>query len=272
MSESPIFFHRDSDPAMQQAHEQARATFKYFWRELTWERQRIIPGLSMAAVKAPFSDGDGSGTTGNPGVEHMWIDEVEFDGQTISGVLLNEPNWLKSVKAGDPVRIAARELSDWMYVIGSEVYGAYTVQVLRARMGRQERAEHDEAWGLEFGDPQQVRVVPTEKKSGGFFSRLFGGGKSEAAADEHPASVNLAPELRKQLAKQPELLAWRDDRGWSLLHVHSLAGNAEVVKVLLEAGVDSSLKTRHGATAMQLAHVLGWEKVVALLMAQGARG
>jgi uncharacterized protein YegJ (DUF2314 family) len=271
MSESPIFFHGGNDPEMLKAHEQARATFKYFWRELTWERQRIIPGLSMAAVKAPFADSPGQATTETPGVEHMWIDEVDFDGQTIRGVLLNEPSWLKSVKAGDEVSLPAKELSDWMYVIGSEVYGAYTVQVLRARMGTAERAEHDEAWGLEFGDPRQVRVVATEKKSGGFFKRLFGSSKSEAA-DEHPASVNLAPELRKQLAKQPELTSWRDDRGWSLLHVHSLAGNAEVVKVLLDAGFDPNLKTNHGATPLKLAHVLGWEKVAALLMAQGARG
>jgi uncharacterized protein YegJ (DUF2314 family) len=101
MGESPIFFHKGDDPEMLRAHEQARATFRYFWRELTWERQRIVPGLSMAAVKAPFSDGDGEGDGENPGVEHMWIDEVDFDGQTISGVLLNDPNWLKSVSAGD---------------------------------------------------------------------------------------------------------------------------------------------------------------------------
>src|SRR5688572_32410808 len=99
MSESPIFFHRGNDPEMLNAHEQARATFKYFWRELTWERQRIIPGLSMAAVKAPFADSPGQATTETPGVEHMWIDEVDFDGQTIRGALLNEPSWLKSVKA-----------------------------------------------------------------------------------------------------------------------------------------------------------------------------
>lgn len=271
MSDSPIFFHRGNDPEMLQAHERARATFKYFWRELAWERQRIVPALSMAAVKAPFADSAGPVTAETPAAEHMWIDEVDFDGQTIRGVLLNDPNWLKSVKAGDEVSIPIKDLSDWMYVIGTLVYGAYTVQVLRARMGSRERAEHDEAWGLEFGDPRQVRVVASEKKSGGFFKRLFGS-KSVAAVDEHPASVNLAPELRKQLANKPELHGWRDDRGWSLLHVHSLAGNAEVVKVLLDAGFDPNLKTNHGATPLKLAHVLGWEKVAALLMAQGARG
>ena len=31
----------------------------------------------------------------------MWLGEVDFDGQFVSGVLLNSPNWLKSFKAGD---------------------------------------------------------------------------------------------------------------------------------------------------------------------------
>jgi hypothetical protein len=173
------------------------------------------------------------------------------------------------------VRLPAKELSDWMYVIGSEVYGAYTVNVLRARMGTRERAEHDAAWGLEFGDPKQIRVVPSEKKSGGFFKSLFGG-KSDTADDpagkEHPASENMAPGLAKQLQENPGALTWRDDEGRTLLHVHALAGSSAVVKVLLDHGADFTARTKLGATPLQLAHVLGWEKVVALLMAKGARG
>lgn len=36
------------------AGERARKTFKYFWRELFWERRRIIPTLDFAMVKVPF--------------------------------------------------------------------------------------------------------------------------------------------------------------------------------------------------------------------------
>ena len=42
--------------------------------------------------------------------------------------------------------------------------------------------------------------------------------------------------------------------------------------MLLDHGADFNLRTKHGATAMQLAKVLGWEKVVALLAAKGAKG
>jgi len=140
----PVFLFDNSDPEMQRAYETARGTFRYFWREVAWERRRIVPALDLACVKAPFSDGRRVSST-NPEVEHMWIGEVDFDGQFVQGELLNNPNWLTSVKAGDAARIPLAEISDWMYAIGGEVYGAYTVNLMRSRMGARELREHDTA-------------------------------------------------------------------------------------------------------------------------------
>src|SRR5258708_28935318 len=92
---SKVFLFDNNDPEMQRAYENARATFRYFWREGAWERRRIVPALDLACVKAPFSDGEqGTRTKDTPEVEHMWLSEVDFDGQFVSGVLLNAPNWL----------------------------------------------------------------------------------------------------------------------------------------------------------------------------------
>ena len=93
MSE-PVFMFDDADPAMRQAYEAAQRSFKYFWRELSWEQRRIVPGLDMTMVKLPFTDGPR--TDDNPDYEHMWIGELDFDGETIAGQLLNSPNWLTS--------------------------------------------------------------------------------------------------------------------------------------------------------------------------------
>jgi uncharacterized protein YegJ (DUF2314 family) len=54
MSE-PVFMFDAKDPEMQQAYEAAQASFRYFWRELSWERRRIVPGLDMTMVKLPFT-------------------------------------------------------------------------------------------------------------------------------------------------------------------------------------------------------------------------
>ena len=51
----------------------------------------------------------------------MWLGEIDFDGQFVSGKLLNAPNWLKTVKQGDSARFRLGEITDWMYAISGEV-------------------------------------------------------------------------------------------------------------------------------------------------------
>lgn len=179
------------------------------------------------------------------------------------GARLNTPNWLKTVKEGDPARIPIGEISDWMYAIQGEVFGAYTVNLMRSRMGRQERQEHDGAWGLKFGDPTRIRVAPEPNKGGGLLKSWFG--KRQTDTEEHPMSESMASSLKDQLAKDPTLVSSKDDRGWTFLHHEALAGNLATVKVLLEAGADPKSATNHGMTPLQLARSLGWDKVVALL-------
>ncbi len=55
MGDSVIYYVEQADKPVNRASERARKTFKYFWRELFWERRRIIPALDFAMVKAPFS-------------------------------------------------------------------------------------------------------------------------------------------------------------------------------------------------------------------------
>src|SRR5690242_2934464 len=50
MSKSPVFSAPADDPALLAAMERARTTFKYLWRELTWEYRRIIPGVDVSGV------------------------------------------------------------------------------------------------------------------------------------------------------------------------------------------------------------------------------
>ena len=260
---SKVFMFDNSDPEMQAAYQRARASFRYFWREIAWERRRIVPALDLACVKAPFSDaGAGTPKTGDPEVEHMWLGEVDFDGQFVTGVLLNAPNWLKTVKEGDSARFPLGQISDWMYAISGEVYGAYTVNLMRSRMGARERKQHDDAWGLDFGDPKTIRIVPQKK---GWFRRR------DVEIQEHPMSEAMASSLEQQLIANPSMLHEKDDRGWTLLHQEALAGSTTTVKVLLERGADINAVTGHGMTPLQLARSLAWDKVIDLLMSKGAK-
>lgn len=261
---SPVFYFDGADPEMRTANERALATFRYFWREVAWERRRIIPGLDLAAIKAPFADGDLAAEGAE--IEHMWITDVNFDGRDVTGTLLNSPAGLTSVKEGDHVRIPLGLIGDWMYVVGGKVYGAYTVNVLRSRMDPRERREHDTAWGLDFGDPWKIRLNPWGDGPRGLLRRWFGPRHDEQAVPgEHPMSVAMAPSLKEQIAADPSLISARDDEGWTFLHSEALAGSLPTVQVLLDAGSDPNAKTNHGMTPVQLARSLGWEDVVALL-------
>jgi uncharacterized protein len=263
MSDAPsttvvIFDNNDSE--MQQAYEQARSTFRYFWRELAWERKRIVPALDLACIKAPFSDGPSPHRTeGSPESEQMWLNEIDFDGRFVSGILLNDPNWLKSVKVGDSARFTLNQITDWMYVIDGEVYGAFTVNLIRSRMSAKEREEHDRAWGLRFGDPATVRLVPVGGPGGGWFENL------DAADGEHPMSLAMVPSFQKGIIDDPTLIHSTDERGWTLLHQQALAGSAATVEVLLNAGADVNAVTENGMTPLQLACSLGWVNVASLL-------
>jgi uncharacterized protein YegJ (DUF2314 family) len=202
MSEA-VFMFDGQDEAMQQASEDARQTFKFFWRELSWERRRIVPGLDMAMIKLPFTDGPR--TDGRPDYEVMWVGEVDFDGETLSGQLCNSPNWLASVREGDGVQVPFAQLADWMMVADGHAYGGFTVNQMRAQMNRAERQQHDAAWGLKFGDPADIRVEIdlTGRSRGGLLSGLFG--RKRQAADspdgfkDHPMCINMIESIREQL-------------------------------------------------------------------------
>ena len=260
----------NEDPQMAAAIIKARKTFKFFWRELSWEYRRIIPGLDLYAVKFEFKTNKkrlfGGGV---PEAEMMWVSDVQFDGRTIKGVLLNKPNWIKGLKAGSEVELPFSDLLDWMYAIGGVVYGGHTVQVMRAGMQPEERAGHDAAWGLDFGDPGVVRLAPQPVRGeDGDMStddEQFIADRAKLATIEHPMSVNMEQSIIEALDDNPELVDAAIDEGWTMLQREALAGNATPIHVLLKKGADKSLTNPFGETALDLARKMGWPKVIELL-------
>jgi uncharacterized protein YegJ (DUF2314 family) len=265
-----VYMFDADDPAMGEANKAAQDSFKYFWRELSWEFRRIVPALDLACVKIAFTDGDTE--RDGPSHEHMWVSDVNFDGKAISGTLINSPSWLTNVSEGDSVTTTLRELGDWMFAIQGKVYGGFTVNLMRSRMSRAERKAHDDAWGLDFGDPETIDLVYEEpKKKKGLLARIFGGKEEPSEKPEvsplveHPMSINMGPKLVEQLKSSREFVHERDERGWTVLHTEALAGNLTSVRILIKAGADPTLKTNDGATPLDLARKLGWKHVVKFL-------
>jgi len=158
-----VFMSEGEDQEMNDAARKARSTFKYFWRELSWERRRVIPAHSLACVKISFGTDD---TADNiPSVEHMWVGDIDYDGDIITGTLMSSPNWISNLNAGDQVTKKLEDIGDWMFSIQGKVYGGFSVNLMRSRMSPKELGEHDSAWGLDFGDPSDIQLeYRSEKK------------------------------------------------------------------------------------------------------------
>lgn len=266
---SPVYFGAADDPELARATAEAVGTFKYFWRELTWEHRRIVPALELSAIKVAFQDPGGR----LEDVEHMWLSDVEFDGEELQATLLNAPNGLRSVKQGDRLTLPRAQIEDWMYASSGRVYGGFTVQALRAKMSKGERRGHDEAWGFDFGDPSQVALVPNwNANKQGVLGRLLGSDTPPPSDPdaEHPMSENMAPGLEEAVRKDPAAFFALGPTGLNLLHSLALGGSAACVKVLLAAGADPRQKTSRGRTALELAQALDWPRVVALLRTASA--
>lgn len=247
-NENPIFYIEEND-SMEAAYKMAQDTFKYFWRELSWEYRRIIPGLNFAMVKIPFSQ---ELENGEIITEHMWINNIDFDGKTIRGVLVNDPHELTNIKNGDEVTKNLEEISDWLFSLDNKTYGGFTIHLIRSQMSDDERQEHDDAWGLDFGDFNDILVVIDQKE------------KPENLV-EHPMSINMKEKMLEFLQQNPNEISFADDNGLTLLHRETIAGNQTIVETLLELGADKSAKSKEGKTPLDYAKQMNWEHLIPLL-------
>lgn len=270
MEDNPIFFADGNDPEMIKAYQKAQETFKYFWREQSWEYRRIIPGLNVACVKTLFEEQDEE--TGENLAEHMWINEISFDGDHIKGYLINEPNSLKNIQVGDYVEIPLKHLTDWLFAITPstpkpkglsklfsssspslpKAYGGFTIQKMRADMSEAERKDHDNAWQLDFGDHNDIHVVNQQKESP---ENLI----------EHPMSRNMKDEFVKFLQQYPDEIINTDEDGLTLLHRETIAGNLTIVQAALDAGADKNIQSGKGKTALDYAKEFKWEHIIPVL-------
>ena len=249
-TEDKTVFYAKQNQRMEAAVLEAQNNFKYFWRELSWEYQRIVPAHDFAMVKIPFEQ-KMEGQT-KPVVEHMWIDNIYFDGEWISGKLVNEPNELTNISVGDEVKRRVNEIGDWMISMQGKTYGGFTIQAMRATMNDKERKAHDTAWGLDFGDFNKILLVYEQKES-------------PENLVEHPMSKHMAEQLPAYLKQHPEELNKADENGFTLLHKETIAGNRTSVEVLLELGADKMKKSKTGKTALEYARFMKWKHLEGIL-------
>lgn len=247
-----MYYTKSDDSGIIQASEKARQTFKYMWRELNWEGRRIIPALDLACVKVAFSQQFED--MEEPVVEHMWINDIYFDGENITGILINDPETLTNVQNGDQVQVPVSQISDWLLASQGKTYGGFTIHHMRSEMTPEELKTHDDAWGLDFGDFNNIEVVYQQTEH-------------PENLVEHPMSINMHDSFVEFLQQYPEQISLTDDEGFTLLHRETIAGNRTSVEILLEKNADTSRKTNSGKTALDYARIMGWDHITPILEA-----
>jgi uncharacterized protein YegJ (DUF2314 family) len=121
------------DPRMNAAIEKARATVGTFIAALQSPR----PGQVSFSLKAKFTDAGFD--------EHIWLNQISYDGTNFQGTVDNEPERVKNVKNGQRVTVAPAEISDWMFIENRKLVGGETVRALRASLTPAERAHFDKS-------------------------------------------------------------------------------------------------------------------------------
>ncbi|AIM60135.1 DUF2314 domain-containing protein [Cellulophaga lytica] len=248
-SDNNIFFAKQDDE-MSLAFKKAQETFKYFWREMYWEYRRVIPGLDLAIVKFPFEQtfkGESE-----PTIEHMWVRNISFDGENITGVLANNPMQLTNVAEGDTVSCSRSKISDWMFATSGKTYGGFTIHTLRSGMSDEKRKQHDNAWGLDFGDFNKIMLV---------------NGQAENPENlvEHPMCVNTADKFLEFFKENPDEILIKDEAGYTVLHRQAIAGNKTTIDILLSLGADKNVTDSNGLTALDYAQKLNWSHIISVL-------
>jgi uncharacterized protein YegJ (DUF2314 family) len=125
MSDTYKFY--GDDPELNAAIEEAQRRLPEFRRALDEDARRLIPALNGALVKARFE---------NPvagALEHMWLEDVGFEGDRIVGTLASEPDNIPELSNGQWVSVSPEDISDWVYRQGDRTVGGFTVRVMQRR-------------------------------------------------------------------------------------------------------------------------------------------
>ena len=120
----PVIYAQAEDPELEKAKLDALANFEYFIKSFSTHSNDTAYQYSL---KVDFIE--------NEVHEHMWVSLNNIENGQFNGLLGNEPQILKTLKLGDPVRITKNQIEDWIiFQAGSTNWeGGYSVKVLQNR-------------------------------------------------------------------------------------------------------------------------------------------
>lgn len=117
----PVVEYSDADPEMTAARDAARASYPQFMAAFRASSAGERANNFLVKVGLDRSVG---------GLEHIWVDSLRLEGNTLVGALANEPQYLPGMHRGSPVTIDTARISDWAWVGPDGMYGNFTTRVM----------------------------------------------------------------------------------------------------------------------------------------------
>ena len=114
-NDSNIVNLRGDDVGMNAAKAKGNATLPRF-EELISAK---TPGTYSFKTGLPYGENN---------FEHVWVQLDKIDGDTFHGKIANEPVNAKDYKLGQVISVDRAELSDWMIMSDTAIYGGYTLR------------------------------------------------------------------------------------------------------------------------------------------------
>lgn len=125
---------------MNAAIAQARATLDDFLKLA----KKPPKGADGFKLKVMVVDGDST--------EHLWVTPFRQERKGFSGVIVNEPELVSSVKYGEKYAFTRDQISDWGYSLDGKQKGSYTVCVLFKNMPPEAVQSYKDDYGFECNE------------------------------------------------------------------------------------------------------------------------
>jgi uncharacterized protein YegJ (DUF2314 family) len=106
------------DTEMNAAIAKARASLPAFWEKL----EHASGGEQGFSVKLKISD------SGHD--EHFWCNDIQGNSEKATCVIDNDPQFVKTVHAGQRVEVDNNMITDWLYLRDDLIFGGETIRVL----------------------------------------------------------------------------------------------------------------------------------------------
>lgn len=120
-----------NDEEIEKITKEARRNALQFYERL--RNPQVGDSGFAVAITLPFS------IESNNGIETIWLKDIQLEGDSGKGRIIDQPRYLDSVNSGDIFQFNPLEITDWRYLNNGELVGGELLKAVFRRMTPRQR-------------------------------------------------------------------------------------------------------------------------------------